>query len=154
MKKNKKQKTKQLSPQNYIRIKARTLTIEGCYANDDWNESGLANIIIVRKHTNNNYTFGIYLVDLYALGTKDTFFNFNQPAEVLDDILSRGDFEPIEYDLAHNIIYGANEFAEEHGFKIHKDFKITTQYILEADDEKIPLIDIEFGRDGEPFLIQ
>jgi hypothetical protein len=153
MNKNKKQQPKQLSPENYIRTKARTLPIDSCYVNDDWKESGLANLIIIRKHSNEKYTFGIYLVDTYALGTKDTFFNFNQPKDVVDDILERGNFVPVDYNLAHNIIYGANEFAIENGFKIHKDFNNTTQYILEKDDEKIPIIDIEFGRDGEPFLI-
>lgn len=60
----------------------------------------------------------------------------------------------IDYNLAHNIIYGGNEYAEEHGFKIHKDFEKLTQYILEVDDDKIPLIDVEFGKDGKPLVIE
>lgn len=148
-------KQKQLSPENYIKTRARTLPIDGCYINDDWAEKGLANISVVRKHTNGNYTFGVYLVDLYALGTKDTFCNFNQSKEIVDSAIYRGlDIEPIDYALAHNIIYGANEYAEDHGFKIHKDFKAITQYILEPDDERIPLIDVEFGKDGKPLVIQ
>jgi hypothetical protein len=150
----KKQLPKQLSPENYIRTKARTLPVYKCYANDEWKESGMANIIIVRRHTTGNVTFGVYLVDLFALGTKDTFWNFNQPSAVLSNFSDRANFIEIDYNLAHNIIYGANEYAVENGFKIHKDFTSLTQYILEPDDEKIPSIDVEFGKNGKPLIIQ
>jgi hypothetical protein len=150
---SKKQQPKQLSPENYIKIKARTLPIDACYINNDWIDSKMANIIILRKHTTGKFTFGIYLVDLLALGTKDTFFNFSQPIQIVDDILSRANFIQIEYNLAHNIIYGGNEFAEEHGFKIHKAFNSVTKYILEPDDDNIPLIEVEFGKDGKPLVI-
>jgi hypothetical protein len=149
----KKQLPKQLSPENYIRTKARTLPIYKCYVNDEWKQSGMANIIILRRHTTGNFTFGVYLVDLFALGTKNTFFNFNQPQDVLSTLLDRANFIEIDYNLAHNIIYGANEYAEENGFKIHKDFVKLTQYILEPDDEKIPLIELEFGKDGKPLVV-
>ena len=49
----------------------------------------------------------------------------------------------------HNIIYGEAAFAESCGFKPHKDWSIG-QYILEEDDESIPLIDIPFGENGIP----
>ena len=149
----KKQQPKQLSPENYIKIKARTLPIDACYINSDWKENGLANVFVVRKHTNGNFTFGVYLVDLFALGTKDTFFNFNQPQEVLNNLIFRANIVKTDYNLAHNIIFGANEFAEENGFKIHKDFEKLTKYILEIDDDTIPIIEIEFGKDGKPFVI-
>jgi hypothetical protein len=123
--------------------------------NENWQNGGIANIFVVRKHKNENRTIGIYLVDIFALGTKDTLFKFNLSsldyAELLTNIRNQ-DYIEIPYDLAHNIIYGANEFAEEHGFKIHNDFKIT-QFILEEDNDNIPMIELEFGKDGEPFVI-
>lgn len=146
---------KQPTPEQYIRTRARKLPIDVCYINEGWKESGLASIIVVRKHTNQNYTFGVYLVDLFALGTKDTFFNFNVSQSVITEILGRSPddkFIRVEYALVHNIIYGGNEFAEDNDFKISKDFKLT-QFILEEDTEAIELIDIEFGKNGEPFLI-
>lgn len=145
----------QPTPEQYIRTRARNLPIAACYINEGWKESGLASIIVVRKHTNQNYTFGVYLVDLFALGTKDTFFNFNESESVLSEMLERmqdDKFIKTEYTLVHNIIYGANEFAEDNGHKINKGFKLT-QFILEEDTEAIELIDIEFGKDGEPFFI-
>jgi len=150
-----KQKTKPLTPQQYIKTRARTLPIYACYINENWKESGLAHIIVARKHTTGNLTFGIYLVDLFALGTKDTIYKFNEPESVFMDILKKMGEQGImeaDYVLVHNIIYGANEFAEEHGFKVCKEFALT-QYILEEDDENIELMEIEFGMNGKPFLI-
>lgn len=146
---------KQPTPAEYIRTRARKLPIDACYINGNWKQSGMASIIVVRKHTNQNYTFGVYLVDIFALGTKDTFYNFNVSPSVLAELLERMEedkFIKADYALVHNIIYGANEFAEEHGYKTSKDF-ILTQFILEEDTEAIELIDIEFGKDGKPFLI-
>ena len=147
-------KQKQLSPENYIKTRARALPIDKCYINADWEKSGIANIAVQRKHTNGNFTYGVYLVDLFALGTKSTFWNFNCPKSISEEFNNGPIHIIIDYALAHNIIYGANEYAEDHGFKIHKDFKAITQYILEPDDERIPLIDVEFGKDGKPLVIQ
>ena len=146
---------KQPNPQEYIRTRARKLPIDACYINEGWKKSGLASILIVRKHTNNNYTFGVYLVDIFALGTKDTFFNFNVSKSVVSELLERmqdDKFIKTEYSLIHNIIYGGNEFAEDNGYKVCKDFKLT-QFILEEDTEDVEFIDIEFGKNGKPFLI-
>ncbi len=151
----KKQQQPRFSPKHYILSRARKLPMDACYINENWKESGMASILVIRKHSNQNYTIGIYLVDIFALGTKDTFFNFNVSSSAFEEMLERmrsENMQKAEYPLVHNIIYGANAFAEENGFKVHKDFKVT-QYILEADDEAIPLIEIEFGRNGEPFLI-
>lgn len=150
----KKQQPKQLSPENYIKTKARTLPIDKCYINANWKETGMANIAVERRHTNGNFTFGIYLVDIYALGTKNTFWNFNTPISIYEKLKNGPETEEIDYILAHNIIYGGNEYAEDNGYKIHKDFEKLTKYILEVDDEKIPFIDIEFGKDGKPLVIE
>lgn len=45
-----------LSPENYIRNKAKQLPIHECWISNSWEEVGLAQIIIVRKHKNDNYT--------------------------------------------------------------------------------------------------
>ena len=153
MRKQVKQQTKQLSPENYIKTKARTLPIYKCFITSGYQEFGMGNIMVIRKHTTGNITFGTYLVDLYALGVKDTTYSFSNPDNFLDTILSNGNFIEIDYNLAHNIIFGSIEFASEHGFKPHKDFEKLTKYILEIDDDNIPLIDIELVKDGKPFLI-
>ena len=56
MAKNKKQKPHQqlLSPENYIRQKARNLVLHECLLNSDWKEGGLAEIIVSRVHVASN----------------------------------------------------------------------------------------------------
>jgi hypothetical protein len=142
-----------ISPLQYIRTKARNLPIAECYINDDWEKAGLANIIVARKHKSGNYTIGIYLVDIFCLGVKDTTYKFNIPRENLDEKLELFfTNRVVSYDIAHNIIYGAVAYAEDLGIRPHKDFELT-KYILEEDTDEIPLIEYEFGKDGKPFLM-
>lgn len=148
-----------LSPENYIRQRARNLPLSQCLINDGWDDSGLAYIIISREHINGNLTVCFYLVDLLCLGVKDTFFRFNiskwEYDEMIEKFTETISMSVVEYNLVHNIIFAALEFAEEIGFKPHKDFESITQYMLEEDDEKIPLIDIACGdENGRPYYIQ
>ncbi len=149
-----------LSPEKYIRTRARSLPIGPCYINENWADAGMALIIITRKHTNGNFTFASFQVDIYCLGVKDAFCEFNMHPldfqEYRDKFseLSDNEVSLIEttYPLAHNIIYGAIEYAEELGFKPGNGFDLA-QCILEEDDDRIELIDVEFGLDGKPTLI-
>ena len=150
-------KQKPTSPKKYILTRARQLPLHTCYINPDWHESRMASILISRRHPTGHVTIGVYLTDLLALGVKDSFYLFNRPAETLQELVrEQGDKGPLieaPYSLVHNIIYGANAFAEDHGFKPHKAFRIT-QFILEEDTEDIELIDLEFGQNGKPVFIE
>lgn len=157
MGKNKNKKVIQLptSPENYIKTRARKLPVGKCYINEDWAKSGFASIVVSRNHINGNFTFAVYLVDLYCLGVKDTFYNFNvntEFTELLNKLEGQQEMEEIEYALAHNIIYGGVEYAEDLGFKPHKDFGVS-QYLLEEDDDRVELIDIQFGMNGKPAIL-
>ncbi|MDD4645941.1 MAG: hypothetical protein PHY99_08130 [Bacteroidales bacterium] len=142
-----------VTPENQIRTRARNLTIGDCWITADWEETREGNILVTRRHNQGGITFGIYLIDLALLGLKDTFYQFNMPPSEFDDFIRQyteeGSSVKIDYTLVHNIIYGAIEYAEEYGFRPHKDFSVT-QYILEEDTEEIPLIELEFGEDGLP----
>lgn len=94
----------------------------------------------------------VFIVDLLARGVKDTHYQFNVPEDEFFYNIDESLFEEADYSLVHNIIYGAVTFADEHGFKPHKDFAIT-EYILEEDTDAIELVDIEFGIDGEPAFV-
>lgn len=136
-------------PDNFIRSRARQLPLGKCYISHDWEKSGIANVLVSRAHINGNFTVGIYLIDLRCLGVKDSAFKFNIPLEEFEYLVSHMQGEEIGYTKAHNIIYGAEAFAESCGFKSHKDWEVG-QFILEEDDDLIPIIDIKFGEDGIP----
>ncbi len=147
-----------LSPENYIRQKARNLPIFECLINEGWEEEKMANIVIARSHTNGNITLCFYLVDLGCLGVKDSFYRFNIDLEEYHEILDKysGRLLMVEtlYNLVHNIIYGAVEYAEDYGFYPCKDFTSVTRYMLEEDTDDIELIELDFGDDdGNPLYI-
>lgn len=156
--KNKGKVIQMLSPENYIRKKARSLSIHECWINSDWKDSGMASIVVSRRHTNENITFCLYLVDLMCLGIKDTSYKFNVTETEFRNFIERMEermqMEMIDYILAHNIILSAVEFAEEYGFNPHKDFTSVTEYMLEEDTDDIELMEIECGKDGKPLYIQ
>ncbi len=146
-----------LSPEKYIQTKARSLPVHECLINPDWQESGMATVLVCRKQPSGNLIVGLYLVDVLCLGLKITYFYFNQTAryyeEELKDLLYQGQtYEPCDYVLAHNVIYGAIAYAEDLGFRPDKDFAVT-QYILAEDDESVELVELEFGRDGKPCFV-
>ena len=148
-----------LSPENYIRKNAKNLPLGECFITKDWKERKLCNIIITRKHVTGNVTSCMYLVDLACLGVKDTMFQFNVPFGEVQKIMEKHDdegarFIKVSYELVHNIIFAAIEFAEEYGFKPYKDFTSITSHFLENDTDEIPLIEIACGgQDGNPLYV-
>ena len=152
-------KTQILSPENYIRQKSRNLPVGKCFVTEDWNEQQIAQLIITREHVTGNVTACLYLVDLGCLGVKDTTYKFNIPFDELKEHMEFTENQgvhlvEIPYELAHNIIHAAIEYAGEYGFKPHKDFTSTTAYFLEEDTDAIPLMEITCGgKDGKPLYV-
>ena len=155
-KKKPKQSSQLLSPEKYIKTKARSLPIGECLIRNKWQERGMGEVIIPRLHKSGNVTVGIFLLDTFCLGLKNSMYRFNLSPEDYEELLStvlyQDDYDVISYNEVHNLIYGAIEYAEELGFQPENTFSVT-QYILEEDTEEIPLIEYEFGKDGMPFLI-
>lgn len=136
---------------------ARDFPIFECLINPLWQEVGLARILITRRQPNGKFIIGVFLVDIFCLGLKNTFCNA--------DILSadyESNFKPKMYQdtipiscnpgLAHRIIYGAIEYAKDLGFAPQKDFALS-RFVLDAPSEADHSFDVEFGKDGKPFFI-
>lgn len=159
MTKNKKGNLVQmLSPENYIRKKARSLPIFECLVAADWEEHGLPTVVIARKHTNGNITACTYMVDLKCLGVKDTSYLFNvsmtEYRDFIDYINENIELMKVDYALAHNIVLAGVEYADELGFRPFKDYESVTKFMLEEDTDEIELIEIECGRNGKPFYMK
>jgi len=126
---------------------AQGYPVHECMINRSWREKGLATILIARRQANGRIAFGVFLVDVYCLGLKNTFCNGDFTVSEYDrDVrgrtVSENDMVACPLDLAQVIIYGGIEYAEQFGFKPNKDFNMS-QYLL----------DVEFGRDGKPFYV-
>jgi tetratricopeptide (TPR) repeat protein len=144
-----------ISPLRFIQTKARQLPIHSCYINKDWETQKMAHVTVARAHKNGNLTFAVYLIDVLGFGIKNTFFNYNMTPYEFNGLLDQWGENtiPCKYALAHNLVYGALEFALEYDIQPHKDWKIS-QYIMEEDTDAIPLIDLEFGENGKPVFVQ
>lgn len=153
-KKAKKNGAVKVSPNKYIVSKARQLPLGKTYICRTAAESGTCVAVVTREHAGGKITAGIYLIDTFCLGVKDTYYYFSiDPEEFRERFLEgRFDFEETDYTEVHNLIYGALEYAEEAGIPPHDGFRVT-EYILEPDDDRIPLIEFEFGHDGVRELV-
>jgi hypothetical protein len=144
-----------LSPKKKIH-QARAYPIHECLINASWQEKGLVTILISRLQPDGNLLFGIYLVDIFCLGLKNTFCNVDfSTSRYRMDVVSKSfedqDSEPCSVELAHHIIYGAIAYAEQFGFRPNKDYQLS-QHILNG-PENIPPSELEFGKNGKPLFI-
>ena len=144
-----------ISLKSYIIDRARKLPIYKCWSIGG-DGTGMHQIIVSRQKANGKLVVGFYLVDMWCIGLKDTFYReFDDEDElndeVFDNIPDEGLLKEIDANYAQNIIYGAIEYAEDLGFSPAKDFKIT-EYILD-DVEEIEYMDVEFGVNGKPFYM-
>lgn len=154
--KGKGQQQPALSPYRFMREKARTLSLGKCYiAPPDWQDSGMAHVIVTRVRPSGNMVMATFLVDTFCLGVKDAGYHENITPSDLEAYMNKYkngmEVKEISYDEAHNIIYGAMAFAEEGGIKPAKEFD-PAGYILEEDTDDIPLIEYDFGKNGKHFL--
>jgi len=149
---------KPLSPENYIRKISRKLDVLECKINDDWQESGLAVIALVRQKKSGRLVLTSFVVDLKCLGVKNTAYWVDVYNDFYEDWLSKMsegmdlNMVKIEPNLAYNIIYGAVDYAAAAGFEPQEDYKIT-KYNLAEQDTLIPESVTFGGEDGKPLFI-
>lgn len=136
--------------------RAEQFPIHECLLNQDWQEKGLAHILLSRKQPTNEFIIGVFLVDIFCLGLKNTFCNANIPLEEYETLKHRMAEEssliPCDLVLANRIVYGAIEYAGKLGFEPQKDFRLSRFTLGEPSDVDLPY-NIEFGKDGKPLYI-
>ena len=106
-KKSGRQTAKPLSPEAYIRNKARQLPVHKCYKSVNSYEDREMCIIVVRKHPQGTYTLGAYMIDKWCFGVKDSLWRFNIDESEMNDFLSMfkerlDSLDEIDYVEAHN----------------------------------------------------
>jgi hypothetical protein len=150
------QQQQQLSPVKYIISKGPLLPFHECFINEGWAEKGMAIVTISKKMPSGKFIIGLYMVDMYCLGLKDTFFKFSVDdinyASFLEELDQNHPLVKSEINLVHNLIFGAIDYAEDLGFTPNKDFKIT-EHLLNTELIDDGINEIEFGKDGKPLFI-
>ncbi|RPJ03080.1 MAG: hypothetical protein EHM39_00300 [Chloroflexi bacterium] len=139
--------------------KARQFPIIDCQISTDWKggEGGLLQIAIARQQDDERITYGVYLLDQFLLGLKNTLYETNVTfsdyrREVLHHIAQSTPLERCTPELAHQFVYQAIDYADKYGFKPHRDFK-WTRLILEPRGTLAEPYQLTFGKDGKPFFV-
>lgn len=140
---------------SYFVKHAREYPIFGCWLMQGWKDEGLTPVLIARKQAEDKVIFASYLVDFLCLGVKDALSNGDFPLKRFMDKLEdlcQGEPEPCDVDFAHEMVYGAIEYARRYGFEPHPDFQKAAQ-VLDPPDIHPARHDIEFGKNGMPLFI-
>ena len=146
------------SPQVLIR-QARRFPIKECQISRGWQiqNEGLIQVTIARQQPDGLLTFGVYLMDVYCLGLKNTFCNADiSPSQYQKDVIGFLDqttpMERCQPELAHQMVYQGIDYAARFGFQPQRDFK-WSQYILAPRGELPEPYTLTFGKDGKPLFI-
>jgi hypothetical protein len=129
--------------------------IYGCWIDEGWEEHGLAQVVVARQQSPGRIFFGVYLVDYYCLGIKNCYWLADTSERAFQRHLDKlpGIFQRCDPALAHELIYGALEYAEYYGFKPQEDFR-EARLVLELPETYPPTGKVEFGYQGKPLFIE
>jgi hypothetical protein len=136
---------------------ARDFPILGCWIMEDWKEMGMTPVIVARLQNAEKVLFCNCMVDVYCLGVKDAFTRTDLSIKSFKKHLSTMCGEtPLECtpEFAHQLIYGAIEFAAKYGFQPHRDFtRQMADRVLDPPETYPRKKKIEFGKKGKPLYI-
>ncbi len=120
-----------------------------------WND-GIGYLVLARQEPKGDLICASYLVDVYCLGVKNTFWHagtlgdFKDLIERMEETIS---LVPISPACLVKIIQGAVEYAGTFGFRPHRDFRHTA-LLLAGIDPSTLAEEFTFGRDGKPYYVQ
>lgn len=145
-----------LNPRKKI-LQARRLPIHECLISTGWKKEGIAQIVVSRQQPDGTILFGAFLVDTYCLGVKNSFCNADLTIGVYEEkfkskIAEDMQMEKCSPELAHQVIYGAIDFAAKYGFHPDKDFQLAKN-VLEPREAFGPAKNLEFGQEGKPLFV-
>lgn len=136
---------------------ARVYPLHGCWIMDGWQDTGITPVIVARMQDNDRIMFGVYMVDYYCLGIKNAYtrvdYSRNRFERELPKLCANAPVS-CSVELAHDLIYGALEYAEKLGFEPHPDFyKQKADQILDPVDAHPRTNGVTFGKDGKPLYV-
>ena len=134
--------------------RAREFPFAGLWVQPGWQQYGTASLVVARTQPTDEIVFARFLVDTFCLGVKHTFYGVNIDAarfnsEILPRLFQGEPPTSLTVEVAHEIVYGAIEYAEGIGFRPHRSFR-QTQLVLDPPDAHQRGGAIEFGFRGRP----
>ena len=140
-----------------VLVHAREYPILGCWKYADLEEVGIGTVVVARQQSKNRVFFASCLVDIWCLGVKDAYTKVDVSLKTFHRMLPKlcsGDDEPCSVEYAHELIYGAIEYAGRYGFKPHPDFtRLKADCVLDPPEMHPRSGEITFGKDGQPLFV-
>ena len=136
-------------------IVAQNSPVHNCFIGKDIFTEGIGTAIISREMPNNYLGIGVFLLDVWCLGVKNTYFSVLSEKEYndrLEEIRMNEILENIHPSCARKLIEQCVDYSKELGFKPHKNYKISRQLFMSIDPAACPN-KYHFGKDGKPFYI-
>jgi hypothetical protein len=136
-------------------IVAKNSPIEGCLIRKNIFSEGIGTAIVSRKMPNSRLGIGVFLLDVWCLGVKNTYFSVlseDEYADRIKEINVHETLENIHPSCARKLIEQCINYSDGLGFKPHQDFKISRQLLDDIDPTVCPN-QYTFGKDGKPFYI-
>jgi len=136
-------------------IVAKNSPIEGCLIRKNIFSEGIGTAIVSRKMPNSRLGIGVFLLDVWCLGVKNTYFSVlseDEYADRIKEINVHETLENIHPSCARKLIEQCINYSDGLGFKPHKDFKISRPLLDDIDLTVCP-IQYSFGKDGKPFYV-
>jgi hypothetical protein len=136
---------------------ARQYPLYGCWVMNGWEEAGITPVVVARTYENDRIMFACYMVDMYCLGIKDAYTRVDYSKDRFKrdlPMFCANDPVACSVEFAHEIVYGALEYAKKLGFDPHPDFyKHKADLMLDPPDAHPRENNITFGKDGKPLYI-
>ena len=124
------------------------------YVTDSLEQSGSGTFVIARQLEMGLVFVGVFLVDTYCLGVKDAYVEMFPTADYerfVEQFSAQGVHE-VSAAYAAKVIDGAVAYADDLGFKPHKDFRASAVVLGNIDRDECEET-FEFGLDGKPCFI-
>ena len=131
----------------------------GCWVQVGWDQSGMALATVARRLPVGGILYAKVAVDLYCMGVKNALTDVVESEERWRNQVLPRIYEPqggsveVDADLAHQLLYGAVDYAARWGFRPHRAFA-TAQRLLDPRSAHPDTGRVTFGYQGKPFYIQ
>ena len=132
---------------------AITAPIHECLVQEDMHKSGLGVVFVSRKLLNGQIAVSSFMLDIYCLGAKDSFFRIVNIHEY-DELKDKYPYvlKPIHPTCAKKLIEGAVAYARQFEFKPDAGYYIAVNIFGDFDAHVCPE-NYEYGKNGKPLFI-
>jgi hypothetical protein len=136
-------------------LRAAHAPIQHCLVPETLFDAGIGTVILARGITASYLTLGVFLVDTWCLGIKDTYFrsldaeDFEMMIESLDDTTPMASVDP---SYARKLLRDLAAWSQSIGFAPHRDFAAVERIFGDTSADASDAV-FRFGRDGKPTYI-